>query len=103
MLRVSEVFMEQVKEVKERPDGSEYANFKKIYNTRERLLNKEYIISIYPHKFASSSDLDKIDGVLPVDTRFSMLVIDGNSFRSSELVVVGSFEKYCRLLESSSS
>ena len=99
MLKISEVFMEQVKESKERPDGSRYASFRKIYNTRECLLNKEYIVSIYPHEFTSSSDLEKIDGVLPANMKFSTFVVDGNSFRSSEIIVVGSFESFCHILE----
>ena len=99
MLKVSEVFMEQVKEFKERPDGSQYTNFKKVYNTRECLINKEYIVSIYPHEFTSSIDVAKVDGVFPAGTKFSTFVVDGNSFRSSEIVVLGSFDKYCRLLQ----
>lgn len=99
MLKISEVYVEQVRELIERPDGSEYANFKKVYNTRECLLNKEYIVSVYPHEFTSSSDLGKIDGVFPKDTKFSTFVMDGNSFRKSEIIVVGSYEAFCSLLE----
>ena len=101
MLKVSEVYMKQVRESKERPDGSEYASFKKIYDTRECLLNKEYIVSVSSYEFTSSTDLDKIDGVFPAGTNFSTFVLDGNSFRSSEIVVVGSFGKFCSLLEDS--
>lgn len=102
MLRVSEVRIKQIKESKERPDGSEYLNFKKVYDTRECLLNKEYIVSVSPHEFTSSADVGKIDGVFPVGTKFSAFVMDGNSFRSSEVIVVGSFGKFCRLLENAS-
>ena len=99
MLKISEVFMEQVKEFKERPDGTQYTNFKKVYNTRKCLLNKEYIVSVYPYEFTSSTDLGKIDGVLPAGTKFSTFVMNGSTFRSSEITVVGSFDKFCRLLE----
>ena len=102
MLKISEVYMKQVKESKERPDGSEYASFKKIYDTRECLLNKEYIVSVCPHDYASSSDVEKIAAAFPAGTKFSTFVLDGNSFRSSEIVVVGSFDKFCRLLADSS-
>jgi len=99
VLKISEVFIEQVKESKERPDGSQFASFKKVYNTRECLVNKEYIVTVSPHEFTSSSDLDKIDGVFPKGTKFSTFVMDGNSFRSSEIIVVGSFGSFCQQLE----
>ena len=43
--------------------------------------------------------LDKLEKNFPADTKFCTLVLDGNSFRTSEIVVVGSFEKFCRRLE----
>tara|TARA_R110002126_G_scaffold291580_1_gene453924 strand:+ start:2708 stop:3013 length:306 start_codon:yes stop_codon:yes gene_type:complete len=99
LLKISEVFTEQIKETQERPDGTEYASFKKVYNTRECLLNKEYIVSVSPYKFTSSTDLDRIEGVLPAGTKFSTFVMNGNTFRSSEIIVVGSFDKFCRELQ----
>mgnify|MGYP003656187763 CR=1 FL=1 len=99
MIKVSEVYVKQVKEFKERPDGSEFASFKKVYDTRECLLNKEYIVSVCPYKFSSSPKSEKTDKVFPTGTEFSTFVMDGNSFRSSEVIVVGSFEKFCRLLQ----
>ena len=62
-------------------------------------LRKEYVVSIYPHEFTSSIDVAKVDGVFPAGTKFSTFVVDGNSFRSSEIVVLGSFDKFCRLLQ----
>ena len=41
----------------------------------------------------------KIDEAFPEGTKFSTLVVDGNSFRKSELLVVGSFEKFCETLD----
>ena len=81
MLKISEVYEKQIKDVKERPDGSEYVNFRKVYETRECLLNTEYIVAVHPHEFTTSMELD------------------GNSFRSSEIIVVGSFDNFCRLLQ----
>jgi hypothetical protein len=99
VLKVSEVYEKQVRVNKERPDGSDYINFEKIYTTRECLLNTEYVVSIHPHEYSSSTDLKMIEGRFPEGTKFSTFVLDGNSFRTSEIVVVGSFEKFCRLLE----
>ena len=98
MLKVSEVFEKQIREIKERPDGSEYAAFSKVYDTRECLLNTHYIVSVHPHEFSSSTDLTKLQGRFPDGTKFSTFVLDGNSFRSSEIVVVGSFEKFSQEL-----
>ena len=103
MLKVSEVYEKQVKKHKERSDGSEYAHFEKVYDTRECLINTEYIVSIHPHEFTSSMDDRKLEGRFPEGTKFSTFVVDGNSFRSSEIVVVGSFDKFCRLLQENKS
>tara|TARA_A100001515_G_scaffold130546_1_gene117857 strand:- start:3544 stop:3852 length:309 start_codon:yes stop_codon:yes gene_type:complete len=102
VLKVSEVYEKQTKEFKERPDGTEYAQFSTRFDSREILINKEYIVSVQPHEFSSSTDVEKIDESFPSDTKFSLLVMDGNSFRKSEIVVVGSFGKFCRLLEGKS-
>ena len=99
MLKVSEVFEKQIRVVQERPDGSEFVSFSKIYDTRDCLLNREYIVSVHPYEFSSSSDEEKLRGRFPEGTRFSMFVLDGNSFRSSEMIVVGSFDKFCDTLQ----
>lgn len=99
MLKVSEVYEKQVKQNKERPDGSDYVNFGKVYDTRECLINKSYIVSIHPYKFTSSLDEKKMEGRFPEGTKFSAFVLDGNSFRTSEVIVVGSFDKFCTALQ----
>jgi len=99
VLKVSEVYEKQVKTVKERPDGSEYINFEKVYDTRDSLINSEYIVSVHPYEFSSSSELRRVEGRFPEGTKFSTFVLDGNSFRTSEIIVVGSFEKFCSMLQ----
>jgi hypothetical protein len=99
VLRVSEVYEDQLRVMVERPDGSQYTNFKKVYTSRESLVNKDYIVSVRPHEFNSSQDEKKLEGRFPEGTKFSMLVLDGNSFRSSEMIVIGSFDKYCSMFE----
>jgi len=103
VLKVSEVYEKQVKTFKERPDGSEFVSFEKIYDTRECLLNTEYVVSIHPHEFTTSVDHSRLEGRFPEGTKFCTFVLDGNSFRSSEIVVVGSFQKFCRLLQENDS
>ena len=101
MLKISEVFEKQTREVIEKPDGSEYIHFTKVFDARECLLNEKYIVSVMPHYFTSSGDLAKLEDRFAAGTKFSKFVVDGNSFRSSEIIVVGSFDKYCQLLETS--
>tara|TARA_R100001510_G_C7653216_1_gene211292 strand:+ start:625 stop:900 length:276 start_codon:yes stop_codon:yes gene_type:complete len=60
---------------------------RKVYALRECLLNKRYIVAIYPHKFKSSSDHQMMGDLLEKDRVFSRIILDGNSFRSSEMVV----------------
>tara|TARA_R100000005_G_C4803222_1_gene93736 strand:- start:124 stop:435 length:312 start_codon:yes stop_codon:yes gene_type:complete len=103
VLKVSEVYEKQTKEFKERPDGTEYAHFSTRFDSRDVLINKEYIVSVQPYEFTSSADAEKIENAFPSDTKFSLLVMDGNSFRKSEVIVVGSFEKFCRLLQENKS
>jgi hypothetical protein len=99
VLKIDEVYEKQVRTVKEEPDGSERTTFEKAFETRECLINTDYIVSVYPHSFNSSSDLSRVAAAFPEDTKFSVLVVDGNSFRKSEVIVVGSFEKMCRTLQ----
>ena len=101
MLKVSEVYEKQVRQNKERPDGSEYVNFGKVYDTRECLINKNYVVSVHPYEFSASSDVQKMEGRFPEGTKFSAFVLDGNSFRTSEVIVVGSFDKFCTTLQES--
>ena len=98
MLKISEVYEKQVKVIEERPDGSEYAAFSKALRSREILINTDYIVSVCPHELTSSSVVDMVVAAFPEGTKFCILTLDGNSFRKSEVMVVGSFEKFCRLL-----
>ena len=98
MLKVSEVFQKQIKTYCERPDGSEYANFKKVYETRDLLLNPAYVVSAREYLLNSASELELAEGRFPPGTKFTALVLAGNSFRTSELIVVGSFDKLSRQL-----
>ena len=99
MLKISEVYQKQIRKTVERPDGSEATQFDSVYTTRDCLINKEYIVSVYPHEFSTSAVQSKLEEAFPQGTKFSTLVVDGNSFRKSELLVKGSFEKFCQMLE----
>jgi len=100
MIKISEVYEKGVRVTKQRSDGSEYTNFDKVLDARECLVNEDYIVSIRPYEFTSSSTAE---ARFPEGTKFSLIVVDGNSFRTSELIVVGSFTKFCRLLQENKS
>lgn len=99
MLKISEVYEKQIKRFQENPDGTEVATFEKIFTTRESLVNVNYIVAVQPHEFNTSGTQKMSSEAFPEGTKFSTLVVDGNSFRKSEIIVVGSFDKFCRLLE----
>ena len=98
MLKVSEVCEKTVRCVKERPDGSEYIVHETQFATRDCLINEDYVVSV--HSYEPTSDLiqQRLESFFPNGTKFSTLVIDGNSFRKSEILVAGSFEKFCSTL-----
>jgi hypothetical protein len=99
VLKVSEVYEKQFKTTNEKPDGTEYVAYSTRFETRECLVNKDYIVAVHPHEFNSSLVESRIADSFPAGTKFSTLVLDGNSFRKSELLVVGSFEKFRGILE----
>lgn len=98
MIRVQEVYEKQIQQETEKPDGSVFINFSKIYDARQALLNPTYIVSVHPHEFGSSIDQAKLEKNFAANTKFCTLVLDGNSFRTSEVVVVGSFDHFARKL-----
>ncbi len=99
MFKVEEVYEKQVRITEERPDGSSFVSFGKSFDSRPLLLNKDYIVSVQAHTFASDRDLQNIQECFPEGTSFCSLTLDGNSFRKSEILVVGSFSSLCGLLE----
>ena len=100
MLKVSEVYEKQFRTTQERPDGSEYVGYSTRFDTRDCLINKDYIVAVHAHEFVSDLTAKKIFDSFPEGTKFSTLILDGNSFRKSELLVIGSFEKFSKILES---
>ena len=98
MLKVKEVYEKQVRLTEERPDGATFVSFGKVFDSRPLLLNTAYIVSVQPCEFTSDRDMEKVNAAFPEGTSFCTLVMDGNSFRKSEVTVVGSFNKFCQML-----
>ena len=98
MIKVEEVYERQLQSKTEEPDGSLYVGFSKVYEAHDALVNPDYMVSIRPHEFSSSLERAKLEKNFSPSTKFCTLILDGNSFRTSEMIVVGSFEKFSRKL-----
>ena len=93
MLSLQEVFLKTTKETGENPNGSPRVVVRKAYWGRDCLINPDYVVAVYEHQFTTSTDQSMIAGQFPEGTQFCRVILDGNSFRSSEIIVASSFEK----------
>lgn len=88
MIKVKEVYMEHAKYKSAQEAYSQpHLRAKRVYNRRDCLLNPDYIVAIYPHSFESSVDEAMLHDNFTSDTEFTRVILDGNSFRSSEIIV----------------
>jgi|TARA_R110000796_G_scaffold109468_2_gene220889 hypothetical protein len=99
MIKVVEVYEEIVKNSVEKPDGSLQVRTKKKFSTRDCLLNKGFIVRVVPHEFTSSVETEMLAKEGFEDGLFSRVIVDGNTFRSSELIVASSFQKMQEILK----
>ncbi len=99
MIKVVELYEEVVKNSVEKPDGSLQIRTKKKFSTRDCLLNKDFIVRIMPHEFTSSVEAEMLAKEDLGDSLFSRVIVDGNTFRSSELIVVSSFQEMQKILK----
>ena len=92
MIEVKEVYTEHAK-YKSSQEGyaQPHLRAKRIYNRRDCLLNPDYIVAIYPHKFESSVDENMLQDHFTPTAEFTRVILDGNSFRSSEIIVEMSY------------
>ncbi len=94
MLRVREVYVENVKYMpEEKAYAQPHKRAKRQFNSRECLLNPDYIVAIYPHSFQSSVETEMLQNNFSEDREFTRVIVDGNSFRSSEIIVNISYDQ----------
>tara|TARA_R110002110_G_scaffold334549_6_gene545478 strand:- start:60 stop:377 length:318 start_codon:yes stop_codon:yes gene_type:complete len=104
MIRVKEVFQRPVE--RGPTDGwptdkgltRPHTQVRKIYALRDCLLNPDYVVAIYPHRFDTSADQEMLADNFSAGEVFSRVILDGNSFRSSEIIVNQSYEHLSELL-----
>ncbi len=49
MLRICEVHEKQFKTTNEKPDGTQYTVYDTTYESRDCLINADYVVAVYPH------------------------------------------------------
>ena len=101
MIKVKEVYQEAAKyEANDKSFAQPQMRMKKVYALRDCLLNPDYVVAVYPHSFDTSVDRDMLENNFGDDDKFSRVVLDGNSFRSSELIVNMSYDQLADRLTS---
>ena len=94
MIRVREVYVENTRYM---PDQGAYAQphkrGKRHFNSRDCLLNPDYVVAVYPHTFQSSVEVEMLQANFSEEHEFARVVLDGNSFRSSEIIINMSYDQ----------
>lgn len=91
MISVTEVFEEVVKTPTESSIGTLLIKTKKKLSTRDILINPNYIVRVMPHEYTSSTEVDMLKEAGLDRKQFSRIILDGNNFVNSEIVVASSF------------
>lgn len=91
MINVTEVFEEVVKTPAENSVGTLQARTKKRLNTRDLLINPKYIVRVMSHDYTSSIDIGMLKEAGLDRKQFSRIILDGNNFVNSEIIVAASF------------
>jgi hypothetical protein len=93
VIKIKEVFPESTRY---KTDQSAHAQtqmrIKKQYVERDGLLNPSYIVAAYPHLFQNSADKAMLAENFDDKEKFTRVILDGNSFRSSEIIIKMAFE-----------
>jgi len=99
VIKVKEVYTEHTKYKSGQEAYSQpHYRTRGIYNRRDCLLNADYIVAIYPHQFESSVDEAMLQDHFTSDSEFTRVILDGNSFRSSEIIVEMSYAQMAERL-----
>ena len=91
MINVTEVFEEVVKTPTESSIGTLLIKTKKKLSTRDILINPNYVVRVMPHEYTSSTEVDMLKEAGLDRKQFSRIILDGNNFVNSEIVVASSF------------
>jgi hypothetical protein len=91
VINVTEVFEEVVKTPTESSIGTLLIKTKKKLSTRDILINPNYVVRVMSHEYTSSTDIDMLKEAGLDRKQFSRIILDGNNFVNSEIIVAASF------------
>ncbi len=91
MISIKEVFKKDEKTPAKNSAGALYLKANKKINTREILINPDYIVRVVPHEYTSSVDIEMLKEAGLADDQFCRIILDGNNFVNSEIIVASSF------------
>ena len=72
---------------------------KKKLSTRDILINPNYVVRVMSHEYTSSTDADMLKEAGLDRKQFSRIILDGNNFVNSEIIVVSSFHDIEKVLK----
>lgn len=99
MLSVKEIFQDTVRAENTKRMNHSHMVLKKIYAIRDCIINPSYVVAAYPHEFNSSADRGMLDDIELPSGGCTRLILDGNSFRSSEMIVAMPYDDLKRMLK----
>ena len=99
MLKLREVFQDTIRYQSEGSIAHPSMQVNRVYALRDCLINPDYIVAVYPHEFTSSLDRDMIQGLDAVNESYCRIILDGNTFRASEIIVNSSYEELAEALQ----
>ena len=98
MLKAVEIYEENVSIPTEQPDGSRSTSFQKRVLSRPILVNRDYVVSARSYDLPDGM-LSRAEQGLPEGSKFSKIVLDGNTFGASETIILESFDSLSRRLQ----
>ena len=99
MINVTEVFEEVVKTPAENSVGTLQIKTKKKLSTRDILINPNYVVRVMSHDYTSSIDIDMLKEAGLDRKQFSRIILDGNNFVNSEIIIASSFHDIEKVLK----
>ena len=99
MISVAEVFEEVAKTPVENSVGTLQVKTKKKLSTRDILINPDYIVRVMSHEYTSSTDVNMLKEAGLDRKQFSRIILDGNNFVNSEIIVASSFHDIEKVLK----
>jgi hypothetical protein len=100
VLNLREIFQDTVRyQAATSQGGGPSMRVNKVYALRDCLVNPDYIVAVYPHKFSGSLELDMLKDLDTNNDSYCRIILDGNSFRTSEIIVNSSYEEMIKAFQ----